>query len=157
MCFLSSLPSMHPMLADDSIWVRDMPSQLTPLLRSWTCSNNCNWLCCWSAILVAHISFTAIRIVMHLIIYMKTFCDSLVESSAVQCNARTKSVSPVQITRHRKSGLWLAERQWTFLTQWYHAKWGWKFCAETLKNVFSRGRKILPHANFFMFILLISK
>ena len=70
----------------------------------------------------------------------------------------------MQIT-HRNSGLWFAEIHWdscrpmiSFIRQWP------KFCTETLKKFFSNAKKRASrniflhffHANFFMFVLLIS-
>jgi len=50
-----------------------------------------------------------------------------------------------------------------FVSRWYHVKWWWKFCAETLKKVFSNEKNCfkkelpaLPPCKFFHVILLIS-
>ena len=95
----------------------------------------------------------------------------LAESSAVQvqhqcekCNTGAKSVTPVQIT-HLNSGLWFAERHWESCRPMISCKRQWpKFCTETLKKFFSNVKKRASrntfwhffHANFFMFVLLIS-
>ena len=70
----------------------------------------------------------------------------------------------MQIT-HRNSGLWFAERHWESFRPMISCKRQWpKFCTETLKIFFSNAKErasknILRHffhANFFMFVLLIS-
>jgi len=70
----------------------------------------------------------------------------------------------VQIT-HRNSGLWFAERQWEICRLMISCKRQWpKFCTETLNKFFSNAKKRASrnifrhffHANFFMFVLLIS-
>ena len=70
----------------------------------------------------------------------------------------------MQIT-HRNSGFWFAERHWESCRPMISCKRQWpKFCTETLKKFFSNAKKRASrnifrhffHANFFMFVLLIS-
>ena len=75
--------------------------------------------------------------------------------------------STVQVQHQCKLHIVILDYDWLkhFLNQWYHVKWWWKFCAETWNKVFLKENKRkaliklfwhILHANFFMFILLIS-
>ena len=101
----------------------------------------------------------------HLIIHMKKLLDSdWLRAVQFKCNTSAKSVTPVQIT-HRNSGFWFAERHWESCRPMISCKRQWpKFCTKTLKKFFSNAKKRASrnifrhffHANFFMFVLLIS-
>ena len=96
---------------------------------------------------------------------MKKLLDSdWLRAVQFKSNTSAKSVTPVQIT-HRNSGLWFAERHWESCRPMISCKRQWpKFCTETEKMFLECEKKGASgnifrhffHANFFMFVLLIS-